>query len=70
MRKKLKWPRNSIPKPGFFSTDFCPSPTNGFARFLSLGKKILEFRRKFLMFYEKILLFLLENYNNLPDFRV
>ena len=24
---------------GFFSTDFCPTPTNGFARFLSLEGK-------------------------------
>ena len=26
----------------FFFTDFCPTPTNGFAGFLSLGKKSLS----------------------------
>ena len=32
----------SMCKAGFFFTDFCPSPTNGFAGFLSLGKKSLS----------------------------
>ena len=38
-----------------FFTVFLILPANGFPRFLSLGKKILEFRGKFLEFREKIL---------------
>ena len=44
-------------KPGivqaFFFTDFCPTPTNGFAGFLSFGEKIFEFRDNFLSLGEK-----------------
>ena len=39
----------------FFFTVFFILPANGFPRFLSLGKKILEFRGKILEFRVKIL---------------
>ena len=61
-------------KSGFFSTDFLSTPTNGFAVFLSLGKKfrrkILEFRRIILRFYSKKLNFLHYICPKSPDFRV
>jgi len=61
---------------GFFFTDFCASPTNGFAGFLSLGGKSLSLETISWVYDEKCdvllenLLFLLENYKNLPDFWV
>jgi len=54
-----------------FFTVFLILPANGFPRFLSLGKKILEFRGKILEFRVKILSLETKNVKNLaflPNF--